>query len=281
MSDFDAMSDANMKRVSSAVFGEAEELETTTSTMRVLDGSSLVGKAKVKTGDAGSTTAKCSNKWFVAIGLGLLGFFFVFHPDPIIRDRIRSSVLAPVYPSHVNPDGGFLAALAERGIYVDVLLFSCACIGAVGLLDVGVARWFGPARYFALHVIVNGITVWFAYQDTLDTFFIKHPKSPLDQNTCCTEGTKCANRMAIALSIGLHSWHMLAYKLAPIDLVHHVPTQVVCILGIFLPWGPALNVNSMIFMGLPGGIDYALLIAWHGMAWHGMAWPGLAWPGLA
>ena len=31
-------------------------------------------------------------------------------------------------------------------------------------------------------------------------------------------------------------------------------------MGIFLPWGPALNVNSMVFMGLPGGIDYALLV---------------------
>ena len=43
--------------------------------------------------------------------------------------------------------------------------------------------------------------------------------------------------------------------------VHHIPAHIVCSIGIFLAWGPVLNFAIIALMGIPGGIDYALLTA--------------------
>ena len=42
-----------------------------------------------------------------------------------------------VFDLDIVMDMGWIATLAAQGIYVDVLLFSCACIGAVGLRQGG------------------------------------------------------------------------------------------------------------------------------------------------
>ena len=59
--------------------------------------------------------------------------------------------------------------------------------------------------------------------------------------------------------MGIHLWHSLAYALKPIDWIHHLPAHLVCTIGITLAWGPVLNLSTIVLMGIPGGIDYALL----------------------
>lgn len=201
-----------------------------------------VSEAVKPAGDGGSNTAKFTAKWFLAMAAGLLGAFYVFHPDETVSMRVRKAVLAPE---------------GDVGEGIDGLIFSCFCIGVCAVLDLCVARFFGPGRYFALHVMVNAINVCFGWSDFAATF---STANPFEMNTCVRAGIPCANKVAMAMSNGIHLWHCLAYKLSPIDVVHHVPTIIVCLLGLFMPWGPALNVNTVVFMGIPGGLDYVLLV---------------------
>ena len=127
-------------------------------------------------------------------------------------------------------------------------MFAFACVGMVGLLDMCVARWFGAARYFALHVAVNIVTTYFAFKDFL---FVLTSPNPFSTNSCANAGIACSNKLPLDLTVGIHLWHSLAYALKPIDWVHHIPAHLVCAVGILFPWGPSMNALCIILMGVP------------------------------
>lgn len=116
----------------------------------------------------------------------------------------------------------------------------CACIGLCGLVDLCVARHFGPGRYFALHVAVNLVTSPFALRDFATTF--TNP-TPFAMASCANAGTPCAAKLTVDLAMGIHLWHGLAYSLKPIDWVHHIPAHVVCLIGLFFPTVTAIRLN--------------------------------------
>lgn len=138
------------------------------------------------------------------------------------------------------------------------LVCAAACIIVVAIIDFVLSRFF-VGRYFALHTVVNVVICVFAAPDALRTLFAENP---YDTNTCVAVGSTCAALVTIDLTIALHVWHALAYALKPIDWVHHLPTYLVCLVALAFPWGPVLNfVLFFALMGIPGGIDYALLTA--------------------
>jgi hypothetical protein len=86
-------------------------------------------------------------------------------------------------------------------------------------------------------------------------------ESPYATASCVPAGSACANKMALVITIAHHLWHSLAYALKPIDLIHHVPGISICVFSLPFAWGPVLNLATLFLMGIPGGIDYALLTA--------------------
>ena len=141
---------------------------------------------------------------------------------------------------------------------LDNLMFSFACIGLCGLFDVLAAARFGSARYFVLHVAVNAVNIYFTWSDF--TFTMLNPAVAGTHSCAAASGAVCCNKVALDLTVGVTLWHSLAYALKPIDLIHHIPSLIVCGMGILFPWGPSLNAAAIIFMGVPGGIDYLLLV---------------------
>lgn len=190
--------------------------------------------------DAGSNSTVMGASLYLGWGLGFLGTWFTFLSPFAIR--CQSSVLTPDGRADHEP--------------LDNLMFSFACIAAVGILDCSIARLFGPGRYFALHTMVNAIMIYFVSNDLI---LMLSAKNPYDTVSCTREGTPCVNKLPLDLTVGIHLWHSLAYALKPIDWVHHIPSYVVCALGICLPFGPVLNASVFALMGLPGGIDYMML----------------------
>lgn len=140
---------------------------------------------------------------------------------------------------------------------LDHMFIAFACIGFCGLFDTLVAARFGDARYFVLHVAVNVVTVYHTWGDFVHFFT---SASPYDLNSCAVAGTHCANKLALDLTVGIHLWHSLAYALKPIDWVHHLPAHIVGACGIIFPFGPVLNATCVLLMGVPGGLDYLLLV---------------------
>ena len=155
--------------------------------------------------------------------------------------RVQAAVFTPT------------GALGES---LDNLIFSFACVACVGLLDVVVARLAGPGRYFALHTLVNALIIAYVWRDTV---YVLTCPNLYETNSCAHAGTPCANKLALDLTIAIHLWHAFAYALKPIDWIHHIPAYVVCAMGIVTPQGPVLNLSMFALMGLPGGLDYAML----------------------
>ena len=106
--------------------------------------------------------------------------------------------------------------------------------------------------------MVNAFCIVFAWKDFPRTLMFPNP---FDSNSCALAGTPCANKFAMDLTMGIHLWHSLAYSLKPIDWIHHLPAHAVCLIGICAAFGPVLNFSIIALMGIPGGIDYALLTA--------------------
>ena len=140
---------------------------------------------------------------------------------------------------------------------LDHMYIAFACIGFCGLFDTMIAARFGGARYFVLHVAVNCVTVYHTWGDFVHFFT---SSDPFSLNSCSVSGTHCANKLALDLTVGIHLWHSLAYALKPIDWVHHLPAHVVGACGILFPFGPVLNAVCVMLMGIPGGLDYLLLV---------------------
>ena len=101
--------------------------------------------------DGGSNTTTIGPTFFVAIALGALGCYQCFVGPSAAR--VQKAVL--------EPDG------VTAGESVDNFAFVCASIGICGLLDLCIARLFGPGRYFALHVMINATIVCFSYCEFL------------------------------------------------------------------------------------------------------------------
>jgi hypothetical protein len=191
--------------------------------------------------DGGSNSTVKGKRFFFALGLGVLGALHVF--NPATSERVKAAVL--------HPDG---VTVTEP---MDNLLVSCFFIGLCGLFDMLVARQFGPARYFALHVAVNCVTITYSFQDFFQT--LVHPEH-FKTCSCFHGNSPCCNKVTVCITFGIHLWHSLAYALKPIDWIHHIPAHIICLIGIFSPMGPAFNAVCLVLMGVPGGLDYLLLV---------------------
>ena len=104
--------------------------------------------------------------------------------------------------------------------------------------------------YDDLPLAVNAVNLWYV---TGEFFGFMLSPVPFEAVTCSAKvAGSCVNKLPLDLTVGVTLWHCLAYSLKPIDLIHHVPSLLVCALGIFYPWGTSLNAACFIFMGLPG-----------------------------
>lgn len=164
---------------------------------------------------------------------------------------VKESVLDFVAPPPLSPifqSGGALAGWNE-----DLTLTAGAMLALV-LLDVLlVRRWLMNARYFALHAFINAIVVVAALPDAVKVFVHGH------EAMVGPSYTMVANSAIAAI----HVYHCVAFRLSIDDIVHHaVFVTVLCGLAVpFKHLGGALNNFGCFFLsGLPGGIDYVMLV---------------------
>jgi hypothetical protein len=109
-----------------------------------------------------------------------------------------------------------------------------------------------PARYFAVHTCINAAIVYRSF-DTLWGFF-ESPETAI----FCDDG--CADPFPNLLTTALHLYHMLCYDLKPIDRVHHYPAMIANSIMLAYPAGVIQNFTFFFMMGLPGMLDYLMLV---------------------
>ena len=110
------------------------------------------------------------------------------------------------------------------------------------------------ARYFCLHVILNGWVCYKVLDDTL--YLLKNPNSALDLDYS-KDGVLTTSVIA-----AFHIYHILFFtKLSNDDYIHHLISSIlVGTIGVLLPFGRLSSLSNFTLCGLPGGIDYILLI---------------------
>jgi hypothetical protein len=105
------------------------------------------------------------------------------------------------------------------------------------------------AQWFKVHLLINTLNVIFCFND-----FIGILRNPLFFTTN-------SSYLPQAMTIALHYYHMLAYRdLTPVDWVHHILMMFILSFPVFCPFPTFTNYSLMFICGLPGGIDYLMLI---------------------
>eukprot|EP01104_Vermistella_antarctica_P015620 TRINITY_DN5176_c0_g1_i1.p1 TRINITY_DN5176_c0_g1~~TRINITY_DN5176_c0_g1_i1.p1 ORF type:complete len:220 (-),score=47.34 TRINITY_DN5176_c0_g1_i1:99-758(-) len=110
------------------------------------------------------------------------------------------------------------------------------------------------SRYFALHATANAIAVVAAFPDMR--------RALLDEPLNSFNGSSCS-MVANSAICAIHLYHCVAFALRAEDIFHHlVFTSILC--GLAVPFkqvgGVANNLGCFFLSGLPGGVDYVLLV---------------------
>ena len=108
-------------------------------------------------------------------------------------------------------------------------------------------------RYLTLHVLCNAIVVYHSFADTLLTYRQPAIVSYMSANT---------DTRSCVIILSLHLYHIFAFQpLVPIDWVHHGVMIIIMLpFAYAMQPGPMLNHGCFFASGLPGGIDYIMLI---------------------
>lgn len=108
------------------------------------------------------------------------------------------------------------------------------------------------ARYFATHTCINAVIAYRSFGELWR--FFESPETAI----FCIDG--CSDPSPNLLTIALHLYHMLCYDLKPIDRIHHYPAMIANTIMMLYPAGPIQNFTFFFMMGLPGMLDYLMLV---------------------
>ena len=112
----------------------------------------------------------------------------------------------------------------------------------------------GGTRWFTVHVFCNTLIVYYGYHDLIMMF-----TDPV--KTIQTDEISSIN--PIAFNVALHFYHVVAYysDLVFIDWLHHGVMFIITVpLLMSQNPTPIINANHCFITGIPGGIDYLMLV---------------------
>lgn len=108
------------------------------------------------------------------------------------------------------------------------------------------------ARYFAIHAIVNTTIVYHTFRSVWS--FFQNPQTAL----FCVDD--CTDPFPNLLTVSLHLYHVLCYNMKTIDKIHHIPAVLANLIMCLYPAGSIENFTFFFMMGLPGMLDYTMLV---------------------
>eukprot|EP00035_Acanthoeca_spectabilis_P021579 m.439011 g.439011 ORF g.439011 m.439011 type:complete len:323 (-) comp18320_c0_seq1:929-1897(-) len=145
------------------------------------------------------------------------------------------------------------------------------CLAILLVYDVLVARHHA-GRWFNIHALANALTVigaipamilWIQTPMRVVSYEGQESPDPLGANWWHPDVLlhPCSD-WPVIMVIAVHTYHCLGFKLSQQDIFHHflfVPTLGVGG-GLLTKWGPIRNCLCFFISGLPGGIDYVMLV---------------------
>jgi hypothetical protein len=116
------------------------------------------------------------------------------------------------------------------------------------------------ARWFALHGFANSLVVITAFNGMITA--LRDPLYSLDSRVYRDNSLLGnASTWPVYIINSLHVYHLLFFEVKGHELFHHlVFIPVIGFIGQFYEWGAALGFMAFFISGLPGAIDYLLLV---------------------
>jgi hypothetical protein len=167
-----------------------------------------------------------------------------------VRDYFSPPPVSPLFK-----EGGALYG------YNEDLTQMCAALAGLFLVHNLLVRPFvvPKAQYFALHAVVNFAMVCVTLPDVI-AVLSGDPRGVFQG--------PMQSMMSNSLLFALHLYHMLTFKVTSEDVFHHVLFSFIVapfVAANKLHFGRATSFDVFFLSGLPGGIDYVLLVLhYHG-----------------
>lgn len=118
--------------------------------------------------------------------------------------------------------------------------------------NIFIKRFLNKARWFSIHVIGNAYVIYYTWSDL--KHLLINPISAF---------SRPQHYNALNITVALHFYHALFFNnLVAIDWIHHILMISIGIGSYFCPSSVIIATNGLLFFlnGLPGGIDYILLV---------------------
>ena len=126
-------------------------------------------------------------------------------------------------------------------------IFIC-CLGMLVFDKLVGSRTLAPWKM--LHAVVNIFVALFSFPDILIL-----AEDPI--MSCHGQGSLIPN----ALIAALHIYHLIGFRVTSADWFHHILfVGTLCPIAMFREVGPVKNLVAFFVCGLPGGLDYILLV---------------------
>jgi len=109
-------------------------------------------------------------------------------------------------------------------------------------------------QYYAIHVFANSVISFLTFRAALSAVM-----NPTD-STIPMEGESAASQLHLNWVYAVHIYHPLFFRTNSMDWIHHVPVYVLNTLMFSILSGNVVSLCAIILTGIPGGIDYVLLV---------------------
>ena len=131
------------------------------------------------------------------------------------------------------------------------LLGLLACFGLLGALDLAVCRR-SRARWMFIHAVANAVVCFYSFDDLLTA--LDNP-----QQSCVG---RQSSDVPTCMIVALHIYHLAFFECRADDIFHHlVFVSSLGGVGLYVDGGALLSLVAFFMCGLPGGLDYAMLVA--------------------
>lgn len=154
---------------------------------------------------------------------------------------------------------------------VQIIVAYGMCLAFLAAYHILIARG-KPGDWFEVHAVANAVVVvlsipamivWLSDPLTVVSEGNFTPPAPLGPGWTSLDVLFHPNtNWAILMIDAVHTYHCLGWKLSAQDIYHHALFVPALGLygGFFVKWGPIRNCVAFFISGLPGGIDYVILV---------------------
>eukprot|EP00946_MAST-07B_sp_MAST-7B-sp1_P004921 g4921.t1 len=160
----------------------------------------------------------------------------------LLPARVQEAISAVRHPTTIDVAHWTNAAIVTA---------CCFLVIAVFHRTVGVRF---KKQYFTCHVFANAIITYCVLESSIQA--IINPQT----STAPPVGSDATSQMFMCWCLAIHVYHPIFFRTGAMDWIHHVPVYILNTMMMGALSGDVFCFQACIMTGIPGGIDYFLLV---------------------